>query len=486
MSFGKLTLFSFAVILTLPFPGAGQNPSVPTAPTIHVYSRETIVDVLVTDDKGQPVRGLTRSDFTVEEDGKSQPIRSFYEIDKTTPPAPARILPPNTYTNSTALPANGPVQIFLFDRQVSAPADLQRSKPYIASYFRTMPAGTTVAIFVLSPSKGLSLLQGFTSDGSSAASAVESLDVEWLPEPSVGALHGAIAAANVIAAYAAGVKGRKNLIWILPGSPPAIVHDGGYSWGVLDMNLVHRLMDLYDLFTREQIAIYPLNPKGVHTIGPPTVGKMETLAEARGALYEAENPLLEVAVADGTGGAISNSNDYPSDIARIVDSTNHFYTLSYVPTRPDVDGHFHPIKVTVDRPGLHLNYRSGYNDEQPDPPSDALLHAMVQSPLRLGAIPATQVLFDLQVQPGSWTTEPSKTGVSSPAPPTPREPPTTPFSPSTPNKLHSPKHRMVPAPPTSNSISARSTSTARSSPPAARLSRSRSLLLSTTGSSKSR
>src|SRR5208283_1033520 len=109
----KLTLFSFAAIFALSSLGAGQNPSAPVAPTLHVYSRETIVDVLVTDDKGQPVTGLTRSDSTVAANGHPQPIRSFYEYDKTTPPARARTLPPNTYTNSTALPANGPVQIFL-------------------------------------------------------------------------------------------------------------------------------------------------------------------------------------------------------------------------------------------------------------------------------------------------------------------------------------------------------------------------------------
>ena len=77
-----------------------QSPQAAPAPTLHVYSRETILDVLVTDDKGQPVRGLAKSDFTVEEDNKPQPIRSFYEVDKTSPPAPARTLPPNTYTNS--------------------------------------------------------------------------------------------------------------------------------------------------------------------------------------------------------------------------------------------------------------------------------------------------------------------------------------------------------------------------------------------------
>ena len=79
MRLGKLILFSFAAIFALSSLGAGQNSSAPAAPTLHVYSRETIVDVLVTDDKGQPVRGLTRSDFTVEEDGKAQPIRGFYE-----------------------------------------------------------------------------------------------------------------------------------------------------------------------------------------------------------------------------------------------------------------------------------------------------------------------------------------------------------------------------------------------------------------------
>ena len=38
------------------FQSAQQQPSA-AAPTLKVYSRETIVDVLVTDDKGQPVRG---------------------------------------------------------------------------------------------------------------------------------------------------------------------------------------------------------------------------------------------------------------------------------------------------------------------------------------------------------------------------------------------------------------------------------------------
>jgi VWFA-related protein len=386
----------------VPEAGFGQSQTEQTSPTttIHVYSRETIIDVLVADDQGKPVRGLTRLDFTVEEDGHAQPIRSFYEYDKTTPPQPLRPLPTNTFTNSTALPANGPVQIFLFD--LGSPQDqLVRAKKYIADYFRSMPAGTQVAIFELSPSKELALLQGFTTDGHAAAAAVDNLDVEWIRNPTLYAPI-ALAGLNQIAAYVAGVKGRKDLIWIVPGMPLRIVHDGGLAWKNPDMSQVHHLMDLYDIFTREQIAIYPLDPRGAHTFGQSPVEQM--------------NALLTQAVADETGGATSNSNDFQTTIANIVNDTLHGYTLSFVPPRPDEDGHYHPIKITVDRPGLHLSYRPGYNDEQPHPPDAVLKQQMTQGPMRLGAIPATQILFYLHVEPASTHAQPA-TPASTPIPP---------------------------------------------------------------------
>jgi VWFA-related protein len=368
-------------------PGAGFGQSQPPLPTLHVYSRETVVDVLVTDDKGQPVRGLTRSDFTVEEDNKPQPITSLVEVSKGAPPPPAPALPPDTWINVARMPTSGPVQIFLFDLQASQPQDIARSRKYIADYLRTMPTGTQVALFALSSTRDLRLLKGFTSNGPLAASIVDKLDPEWVRPPAyiVGpsAVPRAIAALNQIAAYVAGVPGRKNLIWIAP-RVLMITRDGGQarpSASGPDMTRVHQLMDLYDLFTKEHIAIYPLNPGGVHGLGPAALDAME--------------------VADATGGATSNSNDYQGVIAKIVDDTLHYYTIAYVPPRPSEDGRFHPIKIGVDRPGLHLSYRTGYNDEQPRPP-DAMIKAdMTQGPMRLGAMPATQILFSLHLQPGT-------------------------------------------------------------------------------------
>jgi VWFA-related protein len=381
-------------------PGAGFGPQDASVTTLHVTTRETILDVLVTDDKGHPVRGLTRSDFTVSEDGHPQPIRGFSEFDKTTPPAPARTLPPNTFSNSHALPASGPVQILYFDlpygcsyppgtdpvRDTAEGTPFIRAKKYIADYLRTMAAGTQAAVFVYRADYGLRLLQGFTTDGPRAASAIDNLVVL-----SIGKAPSAdpIAAANQIAAYVAGIHGRKNLIWI--GTPLAIMRDGGYSWAVgapPDMTYIHRLMDTYDNFTREQIAVYPFDPHGVSGLGWGNL-RVEDIATETG------------------GAAIYNTNDFKGAVAKIVDDTLHFYTLSYVPTRPESDGHFHPISIKVNRPGLHLVYRGGYNDEQPAPPDDVLKVHMTQDTMGLGALPSTQLTFDVQVTPSAPNPQPS-------------------------------------------------------------------------------
>ena len=291
-----LTLTAFAACVPAQttvesnLPGAGFDQPQPTLPTLHVYSRETVIDVLATDDKGQPVTGLTRDDFTIEEDGHPQPIRSFREYSVTKAPTP-RILPPHTYTNAQALPPSGPVQIFLFDTADSPTGSIVRSRKYIADYFRTMPAGTQVAIFDLSPTKGLMLLQGFTTDGKLAADAIDKhFDAEWDVFQGQRIDDAAkLAALEQLAAYVAGIHGRKNLVLIVPGMPFLIDRDGGYTdpcaAGPPDMTQVHRLMDLYDKFTQEEIAIYPLDPLGVHALlcgalQSPAKSCRRTLAEA--------------------------------------------------------------------------------------------------------------------------------------------------------------------------------------------------------------
>ena len=370
-----------------------QDASQTSVPTLHVTSREVIVDVEVTDANGKPVHGLKQSDFSIEENGKPQPIRSFREFGTEIPVAePAAVkLPPGVYTNSQSTPLSGPVNILLIDALHSNPVNIFRELQGATEYLTTMPQGTKVAIFLLAQS-GTHMLQGFTSDRDLLLRAVHNnpasvpLTLSGQPVDRHTMNWATVDAFNQIAVYVAGIKGRKNLIWLVPGIPVPLMRDGGYGWGNGDMSLVHRLMDVYERYTAEQIAVSPLDPRGV--VG---LGMAQLRAEA---------------VAEQSGGeAFYNNNDLKSLIAKAINHGAQFYTLSYIPPKQKDDGHYHHIKVElVDQPKLHLVYRQGYNAERvPTLDAPAPGPALMKASMEGNTPPATQILFDVGVWPGYLT-----------------------------------------------------------------------------------
>jgi len=143
-------------------------------------------------------------------------------------------------------------------------------------------------------------------------------------------------------------------------------------------------MDTYELFSAEQIAVSPIDPGGVVGLG---TGQM--MAEE---------------VAEQSGGvAYYNNNDLKSLVAEAINDGAHFYTLSYVPPRKKNDGHYHSIKVELDKPDLHLVYRTGYNSEDPKPPEQFAGPALIKASLEGKAPMATQLLFDATVRPAAST-----------------------------------------------------------------------------------
>jgi VWFA-related protein len=393
-----------------------QDASQANIPTLHVTSREIVVDVEVTDANGHPVRGLKQTDFTIEENGKPQPIRSFREFGTEIPVAePVAVkLPPRVYTNSQSTPASGPVNILLLDALHSDSVDIVRGLQAANDYVTSMPQGTKLAVFWLS-ANGTHMLQGFTSDRDLLLRAVRNNRIDIGPAVNGQALtrylmdRDTIDAMNQIAAYVAGIKGRKNLLWLAPGMPVALMRDGGYGWadesllrsvsrggnsrgGVFgddvagpDMSVVYRLMDVYERFTAEQIAVSPLDPRGV--VG---LGMAQLRAEA---------------VAEQSGGeAFYNNNDLKSEIAKAIDDGSQFYTISYIPPKLKEDSRYHHIKVEVTQPGLHLVYRQGYNAERvPALDSPAPGPALMKASMEGQAPIATQILFDVGVWPGYLT-----------------------------------------------------------------------------------
>src|SRR5579863_9292713 len=99
-----------SILLCLSIGATSLPAQVPQEPiptlTIRVSSRLALVDVVVTDKRGQPVPGLTSVDFTITEKGKPQKIAVFTAPGQSATPA-APPLPAGVYSNRAAYRSPG-------------------------------------------------------------------------------------------------------------------------------------------------------------------------------------------------------------------------------------------------------------------------------------------------------------------------------------------------------------------------------------------
>ena len=129
--------------------------------------RRVVVDVVVTDDRGHPVPGLTAADFRVVEDGKPQSIGQFdvHTLSEAMAlPARPAVLPANVFVNLPASPeaVGEPLTVILFDALNTPLHDQMYARQQMLKFLEHMPIGSQTAIFVLSDR--LHLLQGFSGE----------------------------------------------------------------------------------------------------------------------------------------------------------------------------------------------------------------------------------------------------------------------------------------------------------------------------------
>jgi len=153
---------------------AQQTPSdVPTI-TIRTSTRLVVVDVVVTDKKGQPVTGLKPEDFTVEENGKKQKISAFVPPGVTTQKAPAAA-PPGILSNhpENVGPAGVPT-VLILDASNSPFKEQGYARSQMLKYaVEQGQSGHPMAVLALTDQ--LRVLQQFTSDPQVLMTAIKNL-----------------------------------------------------------------------------------------------------------------------------------------------------------------------------------------------------------------------------------------------------------------------------------------------------------------------
>jgi hypothetical protein len=86
-------------------------------------------------------------------------------------------------------------------------------------------------------------------------------------------------------------------------------------------------------------------------------------------------------ISEHTGGQFTSVRTADDALARIDEATRAGYVLGYVPAKPDFDGRYRDISVTVNRPNVTLLYRRGYT-ARPDAPPVNLRDIITRQRLR--------------------------------------------------------------------------------------------------------
>ena len=445
--------------------------------TIRTYSNLVVVDVVVTDGQGNPVHGLSKDAFALTENGKPQTFRHFEEH-SAAPVAETKVLPPprmppGLFSNRTPAVANGPVNVLLLD-YLNTPVSAQPyARKQLLDYLDHAAPGTRIAIFGLTTQ--LSMLQGFTSDmavlkgaldpkkggaaqvsqllvnpvtgGSTADTSLsdsllnsgatstditqemvdavtrfEAMQSSFQTEMRVQYTLNGI---DSLARYLVGIPGRKNVIWF-SGSFPLDVEpnpdEADPNDSVARFDEMVRETD--NLLTRAQIAVYPVDARGLQTdpsqnfyneATNPSISGSSGQDAATGNMQflqqTAQEHLTMDAMAEDTGGqAFFNTSGLTQAVQKAIDNGSNYYTLTYSPTNTVWDSKFRAIKVKVDQPGVKLNYRNGYYAVDPNDRNKLYAQGaaaiqtqpttMVTAMMHGGPDPA-EILFKVRIRPAS-------------------------------------------------------------------------------------
>lgn len=417
----------------------------PSTLTLKSSSRIVLLDVIATDKNGAPLRGLKAQDFTVLEDGKPQQVKAFEEHSseiKEAKSAPTHSLPAHTYTNYVALQQPGPATIILYDSLNTDRQNLMRARTELLSYLGKLPANSKVALFTLDDE--LHLVHGFTESVTDLIETAQQLSS--YPHPSLRKARevsediamareagmaknpvvyrnfvrylwadysakivsrniSTMQALNQLARSMAVVPGRKNLIWI----------SGGIPFDPTDTDPL--MQKTAALLAATQIAVYPIDVRGLPWLGADGYARSSEVFGIQAADYAhtsgqadeldgVRQSMREMARVTG-GRAYYNNNDLAGQMADIVNSGSHYYTLAYRPQSNQWDGRFRKVTVKVTQPAVKIQCRPGYYAVA-DPFGTPDIDRSFSLAMQPSVPPSTSLVIKAQVLPPDTPDKPAQ------------------------------------------------------------------------------
>jgi VWFA-related protein len=356
-----------ALLLTL----AGliaQPPQQPTV-TFKVEVNYVEVDAVVTDGQGTFVRGLTKDDFEISEEGKPQAITAFSRVDipiaRADPPLfRASAVEPDVASNRQEF--DGRVFIIVLDDVWTDPSRSRLVRAAATQFVRRF-VGANDLVAVVTTGGGARNAQEFTSNHRRLIAAIDTfLGHKQKDETDLErTMHArnSYSALRALAEYAGGIRGRrKAILWFGEGVDYEI--DNPLQSPNAD-TVREAMQDTIAAATRANVSFYAVDARGVGAGLDEAVG-LEGLPDDTGGMVAVQDQIRRAqnslrTVASETGGfAIVNRNDLNSAFQQVIQENSSYYVLGYYSTDERRDGRFRSVQVRVTRPGLQVKARRGY------------------------------------------------------------------------------------------------------------------------------
>ena len=363
--------------------------------TFHAETELVLVNVTVRDKSGKVVRDMKPEDFQIKEDGKSQQIVSF-DIENTDAVPTLDVAQAKPLENSAApAPTSEKPQlaaavefkdrrliVLFFDLSGMEPDEIDHSVTAAVNYVDKQMAPADL-VSIVSLGSSLQVNQDFTTDHALLKKALQALNPgagQGFEEGSTGTTEGTpdtggsftaddteynifntdrrLEALRSVAERLSHVQQKKSLIYFSSGIDRTGIENES------------ELKAATNAAVRANLAFYTMDIRGLQAL---VAGGEAQNASLRGTSpYSGQSTLnalnsnfttqetLVTLAADTGGRAFLDSNDFSKVFKGVQDDTSTYYVLGYHSTNPARDGRYRHITVSLNRPGVKIEYRRGY------------------------------------------------------------------------------------------------------------------------------
>jgi len=363
--------------------------------TFHAETELVLVNVTVRDKSGKFVAGLKPEDFQIKEDGKIQKVISF-DIENTdaipsldvAQAKPPENLPTPT-PNSEGPKAVSAVEfkdrrliVLFFDLSGMEPDEIDRSATAAENYVDKQMAPADL-VSIVSLGSSLQVNQDFTSDRPALKKVLQSFNAgagQGFEEGSTGTTEGTpdtggsftaddteynifntdrrLEALRSVAERLSHLQQKKSLIYFSSGIDRTGIENQS------------ELRAATNAAVRANVAFYTMDIRGLQALvaggeaqnaslrGTSPYSGQATL-NALNSNFTTQETLVTLA-ADTGGRAFLDSNDFSKVFKGVQDDTSTYYVLGYHSTNPARDGRYRRITVSLNRPGVRIDFRRGY------------------------------------------------------------------------------------------------------------------------------